>query len=105
MFVQIVAHDRVEIMGEPSTSGSRPKEQMDPSQLLDRLHLEGDELDNLVWEDEVDDPEVKPKWLALAKVLTTKNFSQGALIGDMRGAWNPARDVVWRKINPNLFSV
>ena len=23
----------------------------------------------------------------------------------MRGAWNPARDVVWRRINPNLFSV
>ena len=59
---------------------------MEPSQLLERLNLEDDELDNLVWEDEVDDSEEKPKWLALARVLTEKNFSQGALIGDMRGA-------------------
>ena len=92
-------------MAAPSSSGSRRADRMEPSQLLERLHLEDDELDNLVWEDEVEDPEEKPKWLALARVLTEKSFSQGALIGDMRGAWNPAREVVWRRINANLFSV
>ena len=34
-----------------------------------------------------------------------KKFSQSALIGDMRGTWNPARDVIWRRINPNMFSI
>ena len=90
-------------MGDSSAAGgARGGEKMDPSQLLGRLNLEEDELDDLVWEEEVVEPEEKPKWLALARVLTEKNFSQGALIGDMRGAWSPARDVVWRRINPNF---
>lgn len=89
----------------PEASGSRPKTAEDPSALLERLHLEEDELDNLVWEEEVEEPEEKPKWLVLARVPTNKSFGQGALIADMKAAWNPARDVVWRRINPNLFSV
>lgn len=55
-------------------SGSRVKRSDDPSALLERLHLEEDELDNLVWEEEADDPEEKPKWLALSRVLTGKSF-------------------------------
>ena len=41
------------------------------SELLDRLALQDDELDDLVWEDEVDSEEVRPKWLALGRLLTT----------------------------------
>ncbi|XBI71926.1 hypothetical protein VPH35_066002 [Triticum aestivum] len=92
-------------MAAPSeASGSRSKTPEDPSVLLERLHLEEDELDNLVWE-EANEPDEKPKWLALARVLTNKSFGQGALIADMKAAWNPAKEVVWRRINPNLFSV
>lgn len=75
------------------------------SDLLDRLTLQDDELDDLVWEDEIDTAEIKRKWLALGRLLTTKSFSQNALIGDMWAAWNPAQSVVWRRINPNLFSI
>ena len=53
-------------MAEPSSSRAHRGEQMELSQLLERLHLENDELDNVVWEDEVDESEEKPKWLALA---------------------------------------
>src|SRR4051812_7087777 len=73
--------------------------------MLDRLTLQDDELDDLVWEEEPDMAEVRPKWLALCRLLTSKSFSQGALIGDMKAAWNPAHPVVWRRINPNLFSI
>ena len=73
--------------------------------LLDRLTLQEDELDDLVWEDEIDTEEVRPKWLAIGRLLTTKSFSQSALIGDMRAAWNPANEVIWRRINPNLYSI
>lgn len=86
-------------------SGSKGLVDEDPSKLLKRLHLQDDEIDELIWEEEVDDTEEKPKWLALAKLLTEKSFSQSALIGDMRAAWNPAQEVVWRRINPNLFSI
>lgn len=49
--------------------------------------------------------EIKPKWLALARLLTGKNFSQSPLIADMRAEWNPAQAVIWRRINVNLFSI
>ena len=77
----------------------------DPCALLDRLHLEENELDELIWEDEVDTTEDGPKWLALARVLRCKSFSHGALIADMRAAWRPAQKVIWRSINSNLFSI
>ncbi|XBI91979.1 hypothetical protein VPH35_029165 [Triticum aestivum] len=89
---------------QDDASRSRGKSSEDPSSLLERLHLEEDELDNLVWEEEVEEPEEKPKWLALARVLTKKSFSQGALIEDMKATWN-SREVVWHRINPNLFSI
>ncbi|KAE8783828.1 hypothetical protein D1007_42659 [Hordeum vulgare] len=93
-------------MAVSSSAGvSQGNAKIDPSKLLERLHPEEDELDNLVWEDEVDDPGDQLKWLALAHVLTEKSFSQGVLIDDMRGAWNPTRDVVWRRVNPNSFSI
>ena len=87
-------------------SSSRSGKMEEPSDLLERLHLEENELDDLIWEEVADDPEDKPKWLALARVLTSKSFSQGALIADMRAAaWNPAQQVTWRRINPYLFSI
>ena len=49
------------------------------SDLLDRVTLQEDELDYLVWEDEIDTLEIGPKWLALGHLLTTKPFSQSAL--------------------------
>lgn len=51
--------------------GSRNENDDDPSVLQERLHREDDEHDNPSWEEEVDDPEEKPKWLALASLLTT----------------------------------
>lgn len=36
----------------------------DPSKLLERLYLHDEEIDELIWEDEVDATEEKPKWLA-----------------------------------------
>ena len=89
--------------GDSSGSGSQRME--DTSKILERLDLEDDEADDLVWEDEIDIDEIKPKWLALGRLLTGKSFSHSAVIGDMKAAWNPAQAVVWRRINANLFSI
>ena len=53
-------------MAASSSAGSSRGEGMDPSHLLERLHLEEDELDNLVWEEEVEEEDDQTKWLALA---------------------------------------
>ena len=63
-------------MAASSAAGSSRGERMDPSHLLERLHLEEDALDNLVWEEEVEDEEDQTKWLALARVLTEKNSAR-----------------------------
>lgn len=49
--------------------------------------------------------EEQPKWLALKRLQTEKGFSQEALIADTKASWNLAREMIWRSINPKLFSV
>jgi hypothetical protein len=73
--------------------------------LLGRLNLEEEEDAGFVWEDEVNEPDEKAKWLAIAKVHTNRGFSPSALFADMRSAWNSAQDVTWRKIEDNLFTI
>ncbi|KAE8782657.1 hypothetical protein D1007_43923 [Hordeum vulgare] len=75
------------------------------SNLLKRLTLQEDEAGDLISEEELDAEEIKPKWLALGHLLTTKTYSHSALIADMMAAWNPALRVTWRRIDANLFSV
>lgn len=85
-------------------SSFKPWEKGDPAVLLERLHMKNHEVDNLIWEEEVDDPGEAPKWLAMAQLLlTTKSCSQSSLTANMKAAWNPAREVVWRRIDANLF--
>lgn len=48
-------------------------------------------------------PEVK--WMAAAKVLTVKQFSEQSLISTMRAAWNTAREVSFRPLEKNLFVI
>lgn len=49
------------------------------------------------------DPPEKAKWLAITRV--SKGFNPSALCGDMGLPWNPAKEVRWRKIDDNLFTV
>lgn len=79
------------------------KEQIED--LLKRLNLHEQEEGSFVWEEEVAEPPPAAKWLAIARVHTTRGFSPSALYADMRSAWNPAKAVVWRNIDDNLFTV
>jgi hypothetical protein len=63
-------------------------------ELLGRLNLHEEDEEGFVWEDEAPDPHVKAKWLAVAKVHTTRGFSPSALYADMRSSWNPAKEVI-----------
>ena len=57
----------------------------------------------LAKEDRVGLPKVK--WMAVAKLLTVKDFSEASLSSTMRAAWNTAREVIFRPIGKNLFIV
>jgi hypothetical protein len=96
----------VSMADEAESSGGKEKKEENVGDLLGRLHLEEDEVEDFFWEDEVAESEVKAKWLAISRVHTSKlGFSQSALFSDMRSAWNPTREVTWRRIEDNLFTV
>jgi hypothetical protein len=70
---------------KPTGSGSKRKEAI--GEMLKRLGIEDDELDDLVFEEEDSPPIHGIKWMALAKVHTTNNFSHLAFEQHMRNAW------------------
>jgi hypothetical protein len=88
-----------------SSKGGRGKNEEDVDELLKRLDLHEDDGDDFVWEEDVEHKDVQAKWLAIARVHTDKGFSPSALYADMRSAWNPAKEVRWRQIEDNLFTV
>jgi hypothetical protein len=72
----------------------RKEEQL--GDLLQRLGIEDDEIDDLVFEDEEDAPVGGIKWMALVKVHTMNYFSAQTFEQHMRVAWSPAREISFR---------
>lgn len=77
----------------------------DLDMFFDQLDLQDEVFDDL--EINEDDPEIleRTRWLALARVHTEKSFSQAAFFREMRAAWNPAQEIRFRPVGPNLFVV
>ncbi|KAE8815346.1 hypothetical protein D1007_07316 [Hordeum vulgare] len=69
------------------------------------MNLQEDAEDDLVWEEELDVEEIKPKWLVIGRLLAQKSFTNSTLIAHMKATWNPARTMVWMRINANLFTI
>lgn len=91
-------------MGDARGSSSLSKKEH-IEDLLGRLNLQEEEEESFVWEEEIVElPEVA-KWLAIMQVHTTRGFSPTALYSDIRSAWNPAKEVIWRNIDDNLFTI
>jgi hypothetical protein len=74
-----------------SSGGTNKTEALDD--LLQRLGIEEDGSDDLVFEDETDVPKEAIKWMALARVHTTNYFSLQTFERHMRIAWSPTREV------------
>lgn len=60
---------------------------------FEKLDLHEEEFDDVVVEEDAPELLEEIHWLALARVHTTKKFSQAAFFKDMRSAWNPAQSV------------
>jgi hypothetical protein len=90
---------------ESSSRGKSAEDGDDVEKLLKTLSLSEAEKDGVVLAsaERTKLPEVK--WLAAARLLTSKNFSEQSLISTMRAAWNPAREVSFHAIGKNLFLV
>lgn len=78
---------------------------LEVDELLNRLQLSEEERDGMVLAKEDWDNLLVVKWMAAAKLLTSKNFSVTLLMSTMRLAWNPAREVSFQSIAKNLFVI
>jgi hypothetical protein len=88
---------------QASGSGSKKPEAI--GDLLQRLGIDDDELDDLVFEDEESAPKQGIKWMALAKVHSSVQFSPLAFEQNMRNAWSPAQRIEFNHLEGNLFTV
>jgi hypothetical protein len=74
-------------------------------ELLNKLQLSEEEKDGVVLVKADRDNLPAVKWMAAAKLLTSKDFSVTSLMMTMRLAWNTAREVSFRSIGKNLFVI
>jgi hypothetical protein len=75
------------------------------NELLGRLGFDDDELDDLIFEEEKDAPLEGIKWMALVRVHTTNYFSIQTFEQHMITAWSPAKEVKFRALENNLFTI
>jgi hypothetical protein len=87
---------------EPSGSGTKEKE--DIEEMMKRLGLTEDDLDDVVFEEEAPPlNEESTRWLAIARVHTETEYSQFWFYKNMRAAWDLAQDVKFRAVGDNLY--
>jgi hypothetical protein len=97
-------------MASPATSsnqGTAPGTKRDEpiGELLQRLDLDEEEINDLVFEEEETAPKQGLKWMALLKVHTANQFSPMKFEQHMRNAWSPARQVEFNHLEGNIFMV
>lgn len=81
------------------------KKEVDVNALLQKLRLNETERSGVVLTKEVDGGLPTIKWMAAAKLLTVRDFSESSLKSTMISTWSPAREVSFRSISKNLFVV
>jgi hypothetical protein len=83
--------------------GSKKEDQL--GDLLQRLGIDEDEIDDLVFEEEADASKDGIKCMALVKVHSMNFFSPQTFEQHMRVAWSPARELKFRSLENNLFTI
>ena len=97
-------------MASPASSsnqggGSGKKKEEAIGDLLQRLGLEEDECDDLIFEDEESAPKQGIKLMTLLRVHTSNQFSPTTFEQHMRNAWSPAQTMDFKHLEGNLFTV
>jgi hypothetical protein len=69
------------------------KGEVDVNELLRKLRLSDAERDGVVLAKEARGNLPEVKWMAMARLLTEKKFSEQSLIVTMKVAWNTTREV------------
>jgi hypothetical protein len=93
------------VEGLMAAGSSSSKGGADVEDLLSKLKLSEEEQAGVFLAKEERSSLPEMKWLAVARVLTAKSFSDESLKRTMMAAWNTAREVAFRPIGKNLYTV
>ena len=86
-------------------SASAVKEEKELADLMEELGIVDEEIDDLIYEDEVPDDSPDPRWLAIGKVHTSKEYGDFWFYKNMRSAWDLAKYVKFRSLGNNLYTM
>jgi hypothetical protein len=92
-------------MAAESSFSAKGKKDVDVEELLLKLQLSETEKEGVFLKKEESASLPTIKWMAAAKLLTTKMFSEASLANTMRSAWSLARDFTFRPVGENLFII
>lgn len=87
------------------SSRARAKHDLGLDELLQKMQLSEVEREGFVLAKEEKENLPTVKWMAVAKLLTSKNYIEQSLISKMRAAWNIARKVSFLPGWKNMFMI
>ena len=87
-----------------SNAASATAEVDDVEAMMRELGLTEEDLDDVIF-DEKQAPAEGPRWIMLARVNTTKTYSQTWFYRNMRSAWDAAQEVKFKPLEENLYTV
>lgn len=87
-----------------STSKSSVHDQDDLDDMMKRLELTEEDLDDVVYEMEDPPPTETTRWLAVVRVHMEKEFSEFWFYKNIRIPWDLAKDVKFRSLGNNMFT-
>ena len=85
-------------------SGASSSGISDVEQMMKELGLKEEDLDDVVFDEQPAPPE-GPRWVALARVNTSKTYSQTWFFRNMRSAWDIAQEARFKPLEENLYTV
>src|SRR4051812_24629341 len=92
-------------MAEQAGSDEGATNKSDLNSMMEHLGLQEEDLDDVVFEEFVEDPEANPRWLAVVKVYTEKRYSRATFFRSMRAAWDLPIETRFRPLEENLYSI
>lgn len=94
-------------MSSSGTAGSAAAGQTETDEverMMKELGLREEDLDDVVF-DEKDAPPEAARWIALARVHSSKPYSQYWFFRNMRSAWDLAQEVKFKPVEDNLYTI
>ncbi|KAM0829370.1 hypothetical protein ACQ4PT_066912 [Festuca glaucescens] len=72
---------------------------------MKKLGSREEDLDDVVYEDELPPPVESTRWLTIARVHTDREFSDFWFHKNMRTAWDLAQEVKFRSLDDNMYTI